>query len=51
MLAWVARGTVVVLTEHTNTERGFLPLLAASLRAEGLEVRISTSDADPLRVL
>ena len=51
VLAWVARGTVVVLTEHTNTERGFLPLLAASLRAEGLEVRISTSDADPLRVL
>mgnify|MGYP001272031504 CR=1 FL=1 len=52
VLAWVARGTVVVLTEHTNTERGYLPQLAADLAAgvDGTQVRVATSDRDPLTV-
>lgn len=50
VLAWASRGTVVVLTEHTNTERGYLPRFAAALSQE-FEVRIATSDRDPLTVV
>src|SRR5690606_5087407 len=32
VLAHNARGTSVVLCDHTNTERGFLPVLAERLR-------------------
>lgn len=48
VLAWVARGAVVVLTEHTNTERGYLPRYAERIRALGVEVVVSTHDRDPL---
>jgi len=34
VLAAVANGRDVILCGHTNTERGFLPLLASKLRAE-----------------
>ncbi|MFT4622783.1 MAG: dinuclear metal center YbgI/SA1388 family protein [Myxococcota bacterium] len=43
-------GTSVVLTDHTNTERGFLPRLAHRLADDGLRVIVSEVDADPLVV-
>lgn len=53
VLGRLADGSVVVLTDHTNTERGYLPVLAADLRKRcpGLDVVISEQDADPLRVI
>ena len=51
VLAKVAAGASVVLTEHTNCERGWLGRLAGRMRdALGLDVRVSTRDHDPLRV-
>jgi putative NIF3 family GTP cyclohydrolase 1 type 2 len=52
VLRWVGAGAAVVLTDHTNTERGFLPVLASRLRASlpGVEVHLSEVDADPLSV-
>ncbi len=51
VLAKVARGHAVILTDHTNTERGYLPVLAKRLAAEsGLEVSVSEVDAEPLVV-
>ncbi|KAJ6601663.1 NIF3-like protein-like protein [Mycena sp. CBHHK59/15] len=56
VLAAVAAGTHVILCGHTNTERGYLPRLAAKLRhelnadqaLEDVEVIVSQSDAHPL---
>ena len=50
VLAANAAGMAVVLAGHTNTERGYMPRLAAKLGAEltGTAVRISTADRDPL---
>ncbi|MEZ4472462.1 MAG: Nif3-like dinuclear metal center hexameric protein [bacterium] len=51
VLAHVARGTSVVLTDHTHTERGYLPRLAARLQAAtGLDVVVSQVDDDPLAI-
>jgi dinuclear metal center YbgI/SA1388 family protein len=52
VLSALARGCGVLLAGHTNTERGYLPSLAARLAREvpGLETRISTCDRDPLQV-
>ncbi|MBL9149237.1 MAG: Nif3-like dinuclear metal center hexameric protein [Phycisphaerae bacterium] len=49
-LAALARGCAVVLAGHTNTERGYLPVLAARLAADvpGLSCVVSTKDRDPL---
>lgn len=51
VLAKVARGASVILTEHTNCERGYLPHFAASLSTEhpDLTLLVSRSDHDPLR--
>lgn len=51
--ARVRRGTSVVLCDHTNTERGFLPSFAERLRGRlaGVDVRVSALDRDPLRVV
>lgn len=48
-----ARGTHVMLTDHTNTERGFLPHYARMIaeRCTGLRVAVSRIDADPLQVV
>jgi dinuclear metal center YbgI/SA1388 family protein len=48
----VAGGTSVVLCDHTNTERGYLPRLVAALQAQwpSLGVIISARDRDPLRI-
>ncbi|MGK0359436.1 MAG: dinuclear metal center YbgI/SA1388 family protein [Bradymonadia bacterium] len=51
ILAHRARGASVILSDHTNTERGYLPRLAARLRAAAdIEVVCSALDADPLIV-
>ncbi len=52
VLAHVARGTAVVLTDHTNTERGYLVHLAERLRGQcpRLVVETAAADADPLRI-
>lgn len=46
-------GTSVILTDHTNCERGYLPILQKRLLAAdaSLEVLVSTNDADPLRAV
>lgn len=48
-----ARGCHVVLTDHTNSERGYLPVFAARLReaCPRLDVLVSSIDADPLLVV
>ncbi|MCB9684172.1 MAG: Nif3-like dinuclear metal center hexameric protein [Alphaproteobacteria bacterium] len=52
VLALVATGSAVVLTDHTNTERGYLPRLASRLAERVPDVRfeLSAIDADPLRI-
>ncbi len=47
-----ARGTHVILTDHTNTERGYMPFLGQDLAraCPGLDVVVSRRDADPLQV-
>ncbi|KDQ15569.1 hypothetical protein BOTBODRAFT_31461 [Botryobasidium botryosum FD-172 SS1] len=58
VLAAVARGVHVILCGHTNTERGYLPILKEKLQAElgkeeggPYEVYVSHEDAHPLRVV
>jgi len=54
VLAKQRAGASVILSEHTHTERGFLPELGQRIvaLADGeLEVLVSERDADPLRVL
>lgn len=49
-LAAAAAGTTVVLAGHSNTERGFLPVLRKRLRAafaDDIDVVIARSDRDP----
>jgi len=45
-----ALGLEVLLAGHTNTERGYLPRLAALLaeRVPGVECVVSAADVDPL---
>jgi putative NIF3 family GTP cyclohydrolase 1 type 2 len=54
ILARVASGTSVILTDHTNCERGYLPNLAARLRSvfgEDVAVHVASSDKDPLSIV
>lgn len=63
VLAAVAAGTHVILCGHTNTERGYLPVLASKLRHElerdvdqdpgavGVEVVVSQKDQHPLQLV
>lgn len=52
VLACQERGVAVILTDHTHTERGFLPLFGRVLAARtGCTVTVSTTDDDPLRVV
>jgi dinuclear metal center YbgI/SA1388 family protein len=51
VLALNARGSSVVLCDHTNTERGYLPRLKQRLDASSsgaLEVLVSEADREPL---
>jgi dinuclear metal center YbgI/SA1388 family protein len=46
----VERGTHVVLTEHTHSERGYLPRLRERMQTEApITVFVSSRDDDPLR--
>lgn len=50
----LAQGSAVILTEHTNSERPYLPVLKKKLQAKlGRSVRIDISRADrePLRIV
>jgi len=54
VLARLRAGSSVILSEHTHTERGYLPEFGRRLEslAEGeLQVLISERDADPLRTV
>lgn len=53
VLAKVAAGAVVVLTDHSNTERGYLPQYAERISAAlpELELAVSQRDRDPLTVV
>jgi putative NIF3 family GTP cyclohydrolase 1 type 2 len=51
VLGLVESGASVVLTEHTNSERGYLPTFARRLRESSqrrLSVSVSEVDSDPL---
>ncbi|KAJ3818762.1 hypothetical protein F5880DRAFT_1510692 [Lentinula raphanica] len=56
VLAAIAAGTNVILCGHTNTERGYLPVLASKLQAqleavafaEPYDIVISDTDEHPL---
>ncbi len=53
VLAATARGTHVILTDHTNSERGYLPSFAERICAHAPHVtcRVATVDADPLSIV
>jgi putative NIF3 family GTP cyclohydrolase 1 type 2 len=54
VLGKLGQGSSVLLSEHTHTERGFLPSFARRLEAAAdgaLQVLVSQVDADPLRTL
>jgi hypothetical protein len=50
VMAALHSGMSVILGEHTSTERGYLPRLAAQIeqRGEGLRAVVSATDRDPL---
>ncbi|NBB83454.1 MAG: Nif3-like dinuclear metal center hexameric protein [Alphaproteobacteria bacterium] len=53
VLACVERGTAVVLTDHTHTERGYLPTVKRRLAkalGPGVDIRLARRDRDPLNV-
>ncbi len=49
----VSRGCTVILAGHTNTERGYLPVLREKLleALSNLSVVVSRSDCDPLQMM
>lgn len=52
VLAALARGASVVLSEHSHTERGFLPSLARRIEdATGVRTLVSRADRDPLALV
>ena len=52
VLAAQREGISVILTEHTNCERGYLPILKTTLsKAVDCPIMISKLDKDPLNVV
>lgn len=53
VLAASQSGTSVILTEHTNSERGYLPRLASRISGlfPDIDVVVSACDRDPLRIV
>lgn len=54
VLAHLGAGRSVILCEHTNTERGYLPRLREQLLlalGEKLDIRLAASDREPLRLV
>ena len=52
ILSAAMNGTHVILCEHTNTERGFLPMLAkilAQATGNGVDISIAEMDSDPIK--
>ncbi len=52
ILSATLNGTHVVLCEHTNTERGYLPVYAKILEkalGNGVDISISERDSDPIK--
>ena len=49
-LAAVAAGVSVILCGHTETERPYLPTLAAKLKDIGIAARVADADASPLNL-
>ena len=53
ILAATLNGSHVILCEHTNTERGYLPVFKRILSkalGNGIEIALSKKDADPIRM-
>ncbi|MGB0589242.1 MAG: Nif3-like dinuclear metal center hexameric protein [Myxococcota bacterium] len=54
ILARVAQGASVILTDHSHSERGYLPVFRerlASLLGDGVDISVSVADIEPLEVL
>ena len=54
VLRALARGTSVILCEHSSSERGYLPLFARRLRDETrgeIEIVLSDADREPLAIV
>lgn len=52
VLGKLSAGTSVILTDHTNTERGYLPIFAKRVsEATGVKSHVSALDADPLVIV
>ena len=53
VMAMVLGGMAVITAGHTNTERGYLPELAARLTAEGLKAPtyVAKRDVDPMETV
>ncbi|MEE2959539.1 MAG: Nif3-like dinuclear metal center hexameric protein [Myxococcota bacterium] len=52
VLSHLGKGRSVILTDHTNTERGYLPIFAERVReATQVEVMVSKVDSDPLSIV
>ena len=53
VLAALEAGRTTILCEHTNTERGYLKVLQARIRAllPDLQVHVSQRDREPLEVV
>ncbi len=52
ILAATLNGTHVILCEHTNTERGYLPVFGKILRkalGNGIDISVSEIDSDPIK--
>ncbi len=55
VLQKLREGAAIILTEHTNCERGYLSIFAQKLMEgaksdDGFDVKVSTVDVDPLRI-
>ena len=52
ILAATLNGSHVILCEHTNTERGYLPVFSRILGkalGTGVDIAVSSNDADPIQ--
>ena len=55
-IAAASEGTTVILTNHSNTERGYLPVLRQRIIEKlgsevSVEISVSETDSDPLVVV
>ena len=52
-LDFVSGGVSVILADHSNTERGYLPVVKQKLEnlLDGVNIIVSTVDKDPLQIV